>query len=66
MTIEELLIKLGVDASGFKAGMATATSETKKMEEGVTQSTSKIGKNFDEAAGHGDQPLDAIHFFRPR
>lgn len=55
MTIEELLIKLGVDASGFKSGMATATSETKKMEEGVTQSTSKIGKNFDDAAGHGSK-----------
>ena len=55
MTIEELLIKLGVDASGFKSGMATATSETKKMEEDVTQSTSKIGKNFDEAAGHGSK-----------
>ena len=55
MTIEELLIKLGVDSSGFRSGMTSATTEVKTLEKGVTESTSKIGKNFDEAAGHGSK-----------
>lgn len=32
-TIAEMLVKLGMDASGFKSGVQTATAETKKLQD---------------------------------
>ncbi|MGD0862513.1 MAG: hypothetical protein ABSA21_07095 [Candidatus Limnocylindrales bacterium] len=45
MTIGELLVKLGLEGSGYSKGLSEAESKTRS-------STGKMGKSFDEASGH--------------
>jgi hypothetical protein len=53
VTIEELLIKLGVDHSGLRSGMAASRSEVQSFERTTTTSMANAGRAMDHASSRG-------------
>jgi hypothetical protein len=52
VTITELLIKFGIDASGAHSGAADFNRAQKSIEDQTTKTTGKMSRGFDEAGGH--------------
>ena len=61
MTIEELLIKLGVDNAGLRSGMASSREEVQHFEKQTSSSMATAGRAMDDAGTHSSKLGGVFH-----